>query len=286
MNDVTREYLRTGFKRWIRWIALAAVFAVACGFLANWQWNRRVQVLQVISRVNSNYNQKSVPLEQLLSKLSGFNTANQYRPVLVSGHYLTDGQLLLRNQVSDGNPGFHQLVPFALDSGRVITVDRGWVSIGQKQDLPDKEPTIQDGEIQLVGRLMPAQPADSRKAPLWQAMSITPKILNQQWSLPKGVLYTDAYLNLAVESPAPAGGYPVLATQPDITEGNHLSYAFQWVLFALLAFLAIGANIRQDIIEKRVAEEPGYVAPVRKRKKVGQADAEAEDALLTERDQV
>ncbi|MEY2946460.1 MAG: hypothetical protein RL243_1244, partial [Actinomycetota bacterium] len=41
-DSITRDYFRTGFKRWIRWIAVAVVFAIACGFLANWQWNRRV----------------------------------------------------------------------------------------------------------------------------------------------------------------------------------------------------------------------------------------------------
>ena len=51
------------------------------------------------------------------------------------------------------------------------------------------------------------------------------------------------------------------------------------MLFALLGFGAIGVNIRQDLIEKRVAEDPSYVRKP-KRKRLGDSDKEAEDALL------
>jgi cytochrome oxidase assembly protein ShyY1 len=278
VNELTRDYFRTGFRRWIRWIAIATIFAVACGFLANWQLNRRIQVVKVIARIDRNYDHTVSTLQDLVKNVSGFSVKYEYRPVLVSGHYLADKALLLRNQINDGNAGFHQLVPFAMDSGRVVVIDRGWISTGENQDLPDSIPTVPTGKIQLVGRLIHAQQPDSRKAPIGQAMSITPPVLNKQWGVKATDLYVGAYLRLAVESPSSAS-LPVLFTKPDLTEGNHLSYAFQWVLFALLGFAAIGANVRQDLIEKRTAEDSTYV-PKPRRKRLGDSDKEEEDALL------
>ena len=278
-NDITRDYFRTGFKRWIRWIAIAIVFAIACGFLANWQWNRRIQVVKVITRIDRNYNHSVEPLAKLVPTTKGFSLRYEYRPVLVTGHFDVDKQLLLRNQINDGNPGFHVLVPFVNDAGTAIVVDRGWISVGQKQDNPDFIPEVPTGPVKLVGRLIHYQQPDSRSAPRGQAMSIYPVKLNEQWHYPTGSLYRGAYLRLAVEQPK-AKSYPVLASKPEITEGNHLSYAFQWILFAVLGFAAIGANIRQDLREKRASTDPNYVPTVRKSKRVGQADNEAEDALL------
>jgi len=278
VNETTREYFRTGFKRWIRWIALAAVFAVACGFLANWQMNRRTQVVKVIARLDRNYNHSALPLEQLMPRVSGFALRYEYRPVVISGHYLTQDALLLRNQINNGNPGFDQLVPFQLDSGKVVVVNRGWLSTGSKQDLPDSIPAIVGGHVRVLGRLMHAQQPDARTAPKGQAMAIHMATLNKQWHIATDSLYRGAYLHLAAESPKSAV-LPTLTTKPDISEGNHLSYAFQWVLFAVMGFGAIAVNIRQDLREKRTAEDPTY-APKPRRKKLGDADKEAEDALL------
>ena len=278
MRNLTRDYFRTGFKRWIRWIAVACVFAVACGFLANWQLNRRVQVVKVIQRLDRNYTHSLVPLEKLVPTTSGFALRYEYRPVLIRGKYLSRDALLLRNQINDGNPGFNQLVPFQLDSGKIIVVNRGWISTGQNHDLPDSIPPIVGGQIRLVGRLIHAQQRDARTAPKGQAMSIHPETLNLEWRFASDQLYRGAYLRLAAEAPA-SSSLPVLASRPDISEGNHLSYAFQWVLFALLGFGAIGVNIRQDLREKRMAEDPTFV-PKPRRKRLGDADKEAEDALL------
>lgn len=278
MSNITRDYFRTGFRRWIRWIAVAIVFAVACGFLANWQLNRRTQVVKVIQRIDRNYNHRSVPIGALVNSVDGFALKYEYRPVLVSGHYLSEKALLLRNQINDGNPGFDQLVPFQTSEGLIVVVNRGWLPVGQTQDLPDVVPDIIGGKIQLVGRIMHAQQADHRTAPKGQAMAIHVGTLNKQWRLPESRLVSAAYLNLAVEHPT-SESLPTLSTKPDITEGNHLSYAFQWVLFALLGFGAIAVNIRQDLIEKRVAEDPSYVRKP-KRKRLGDSDKEAEDALL------
>ena len=108
-------------------------------------------------------------------------------------------------------------------------------------------------------------------------MSIYPPQLARDWGIGSSEIYQGVYVLLADDGLAVQ--LPVKATKPDITEGNHLSYTFQWILFALMAFVAIYFNIRRDIEEKRLAEDPNFV-PRPQRKRMGDDDKAVEDALL------
>ncbi|MGO7984169.1 hypothetical protein ACC691_40755, partial [Rhizobium johnstonii] len=48
------------------------------------------------------------------------------------------------------------------------------------------------------------------------------------------------------ESPEPSDTPPLAAEKPALDEGPHLSYAFQWFVFALLAFVGFGWAIVQE----------------------------------------
>ena len=44
-----------------------------------------------------------------------------------TGHYLPDRQVLARLRVIEGDPAFEVLVPFVVDGGPTVLVDRGYV---------------------------------------------------------------------------------------------------------------------------------------------------------------
>ena len=52
----------------------------------------------------------------------------------------------------------------------------------------------------------------------------------------------------------------------------------QWILFAVMAFIALVWAVRQEIRFKRMAEDPTYRPKVRK--KIGDEDKQAEDTIL------
>ena len=276
-QSITRQYFRSEFKRWLRWIALAVIFAVACGFLADWQFNRRTQVVQVINRIDRNYTHTVSSLPELVPNSAGFSLKHEYRPVEIQGRYRLDLLTLVRNRAQDGNVGYEELIPFELADGKLIVVSRGWIATSQNSGEPAAVPLPPATTTALIGRLIHAEHADGRTAPKGQVMSITPSVLAKNWGLAQDKLYRGAYLELADDGTRSKD--LVLATRPDITEGNHLSYAFQWVLFALMAFIAIAINVRRDLNEKRAAVDATYV-PKPKRKRVGDDDKAAEDALL------
>jgi cytochrome oxidase assembly protein ShyY1 len=94
--------------------------------------------------------------------------------------------------------------------------------------------------------------------------------------------YIGGYGLLASESPSVAD-MPLAYPKPLLDEGAHLSYAFQWVAFGVLAFIGLGWAIRQ---EYRLINEADPVererAKKRKRKVEarGPTDAEIEDAII------
>jgi surfeit locus 1 family protein len=165
--------------------------------------------------------------------------AGRYRRVIATGWYDGNHQLLLDNQVRDGQPGYHVLTPLRLVQGSAILVNRGWLPLGEsRRALPEVSVTTEP--LTVTGWLaQPTQPG----LRLGDAAGSDPR-----W--PRVVPYVD-YDRLAILL-----GYPlwpaVILLEPDAPAGywrdwqprfggygpeRHQGYAVQW--FALAAALVI-----------------------------------------------
>ena len=266
--------------RWLRYLAAAVVFAIACGCLSAWQFARRDEALDAMAKVENNYDGAPVALDDVLASLDAYRDSDEWKQVSMSGKYLPDEQLLARNRPLNGNPGFEVLTPLLLDDGTVFVVDRGWLPIGSKQDLPDSIPAPPAGEVTVVAHLQKNEPTlPGRSDSTGQVATIHLETFATRLDLPT---YTGAYGLLASEDPAPATT-PQLSARPELDEGSHLSYAFQWIMFAVIAFTGLGFAIRQeyrylnsDDPEEQERERQRQLKRARKAK----TDAEIEDALL------
>jgi cytochrome oxidase assembly protein ShyY1 len=269
-------------RRWLGYLAFVVVFAVACAGLAMWQLARRDEARAEIARVEANWESDPRPLAEVLPELDSFDANDKWMRVALTGHYLLDEELLARGRPLDGNPGFDQLVPFELENGRVFVVDRGWLPAGNSQDAPDTDPAPPGGPVTLVVRLKAGEPTVAgRSAPEGQVATINlPSIAK----LVDGPLYTGAYGLLDTEDPA--GARPTAVSKPVADEGPHLSYAFQWVVFGIMAFVGLGWAIRQEY-RIRNADDPEerVRAEARRRKAAAKpkTDAQIEDELLDAR---
>jgi cytochrome oxidase assembly protein ShyY1 len=261
-------------RRWLGWLAFTILFAVVCVALAQWQWARRLEAVADIRVVAANWDVAPVALDDALPAGTPLDPEREWTPVTVEGEYLLDEQLLVRNRPLSGRPGFEVLTPLLLDDGRVFVIDRGWLPSGSAQDSPDSVPAPPPGRVEVVARLKPGEPTlPGRGAPEGQIATIhLPDVADR---VEQGPLVTGAYGLLAQEDPAPAQR-PVAAMRPVADEGPHLSYTFQWYLFAILGFVGYGWSLRQ---EWRTAQGDGG-APIRTRRR--RSDADEEDALLDE----
>ncbi|MGO2659844.1 SURF1 family cytochrome oxidase biogenesis protein [Mycetocola reblochoni] len=267
--------------RWGGYLALAMVFAIVCCLLGNWQFARRAEARIEIDRILGNYDATPVPLADAMPDADSFSPDDKWLPVEVTGEYLVDEQMLVRNRPRSGTPGFEVLVPFQTTGGAVFLVDRGWLTIGNLQDTPDVVPEAPGGEITVVARLKAAEPAlAGRTAPEGQVATIeVPAILDELGH--DG--YTAAYGLLVSETPAPGGVQPALNLEPVLDEGPHLSYAVQWYIFALLGFGGLAYAARQEyrtLNEDDPAEQERARQRREKRERGPRSDADIEDALL------
>lgn len=266
--------------RWAGYLALVVVFAVACSLLSSWQLARRAEAEAAIAKIDANYDSPPVALGSLLPTLGSFEDSQEWSQVELHGDYLSDEQILVRTRPLGGNPGFEVLVPFRLDDGSVFVVDRGWVPVGNTQDAPDAVPAAPDGPVTVIARLKPGEPElPGRTAPAGQIATIELHDIAERIGEPT---YTGAYGLMVSESPAPAER-PTALPKPARDEGPHLSYAFQWVVFALLGFIGLGWAIRQEyrVVNADDPEERDRAAErERKRARRMPTDAEVEDAVL------
>lgn len=271
MNLLARSWLR-----WSAWFLLAVAFAVSCFFLADWQLDRRDQAVTKIQRMVDNYDKSSLPL-QSVSDLELENvTAFEWTPIELTGAYIPEQELLVRNRPTAGQPGFIQLVPFRATTGEVVVIERGWIPANS--DLAPAASFRPSGETKnLRARIRLGELTPNRDSPEGFATSIHLESLQEITGIE---LEQEFYLRLISEDPS-ENSYPQPLGKPLLDEGNHLSYAVQWILFALMGFFALFWAIRQEREYRRMEKDPSYVPKsMRKRK---ETDAEIEDQILESR---
>lgn len=253
-------------RRWLGYLALTVAFAVVSSMFGLWQWDRRGQAVAAMEKVDENYDREPVELGSLVGSGPVDAVANEWIPVTLEGTYLVEEEVLARTRPRSGSVGFEVLVPF--QSGDItVMISRGWVSTGDSQDFPDLIPPTPQGIVQLVGRIKPSEPLlRGRGAPEGQIASIHLASLREMTSVD---LREDFYVALGTESPRPANA-PLPTVRPELDEGPHLSYTFQWYLFAVMAFGGLWYMLRQEVRVHRGED----VARKSSR------DDEEEDALL------
>jgi len=295
-------------------VLVGVLVATACVFLGRWQWHRHEWRDAQIAIVEANYDAAPRPVVDVLPEpTSPLPDDAQWRPVTLTGRYLPEATVMLRNRPVDQNPAYHVLVPFQDSaSGAVLVVDRGWVPTGEDASQAVDVPAPPTGEVTLVVRLRTAERPSSRTASPGWVHAIAPAQVLPAGGLPERTeAFTGAYGQRVSEDPAPQV-LPAPLAEPDLDPGSHLSYAFQWWVFALGALLGLSWLARRELVDERDGvfdptrepapeppavgtglDEPGVAAgrtPVhddrqpaparrRPRRREGRAEAE-EDALI------
>jgi cytochrome oxidase assembly protein ShyY1 len=268
---VSSRNARRFHPRWFGYLAIALVFAAACVALSNWQFARRTEAATKVSLVETNYDATSKPVAQVLSAHGEFDRSTMWRPVTAQGHYLPEYATLVRNRVVNNEAGFDSLVPFLMQDGTVIVVDRGWI-VASGGDMPAGAIPLPSSDTTTVTvRLRASEPTiQGQQSTAVSIPTVNVKSLSQRWGFPT---YTALYGELVNESPA-VGESLQLAAKPELTEGNHLSYALQWIAFAIMGFVGLGWII---VRERQIAlTGPNRIA----RRRAKSRDETEEDRLI------
>ena len=222
--------------------AAAATFVAATLSLSAWQFDRAEQKRALKERY---LNLQERPAARLASVDFGEDPERlRYLRVFAHGAYGPRESLLVDNRMSGRRPGYWVLSAFHPENGEAppILVVRGWVPGGADRSQIPKPPSPSAGTIDLSGVLIP----DS--SDVLELSDTT--VAGNVWQNAKAVAMGDALgLELApmlLVSDVPIEGLEPVAVKPDFKVLNSVSYAFQWLAFALLgAGLYVGLNLKR-----------------------------------------
>jgi cytochrome oxidase assembly protein ShyY1 len=226
---------------WLR--ALAAVAALGAVFLllGSWQWDRYRAAERRAAQVRASWDRPAVPLTVLLPQVgSPLPAAEQWRAVLVEGRYRAADTVLIRNRPVAGRFGYEVLIPLERTDGTVLWVDRGWIPNGRTAAGPDSVPAPPAGRVRVLLRLRPAEPGVDRTLPPGQRARIDLPRMSAELDRPAYQAYGVLGSETAVDGAAVPVTVPVPLPRPEPDLGPHLSYAVQWVGFAVTAWIMLG----------------------------------------------
>lgn len=264
-------------RRWLVWILVAVLWGIGCFFLGQWQWNRWDSKHTAQQEVSRNYDAAPVPFSQVApTRDARLGDRLEWSQVKLTGRYLDDARVLVRNRPANGNFGYEVLVPFQQQAGGTVLVDRGWVDNGANASTSAPVPPAPRGNVTVIGWIRPTEPSLNRPQVRGSVASINPAEVTAQTKIATN---DDVYVRMRSERtasgavpPAPA---PLDKPNPGSYAGINLSYALQWWLgmVAGLAFVLLRARRehRDSLIES------GQLPPTAKRvKKVRIWDEEDE----------
>lgn len=248
--------------------------------LSMWQFSRREEARLEIDRVLTNYESPALPLTEVLPSLDSFSENDKWKPIVVTGVYLPEEQLIVRSRPREQQAGVEVLTPLLTDTGQVFIVDRGWLPANENSTDPYVLPDPPSGKVTVVARLK----ASESKIP--GRDMVENQVATVELPLIQDVLgkptYTGAYGLLESEDPPPIETAPLPALKPSLDEGAHLSYALQWIMFGVLAFIGLVWAVRNEIRIKNQDTDEGKKATETqaKRRKSQPTEEDIEDAIL------
>ncbi|MFB9309830.1 cytochrome oxidase assembly protein ShyY1 [Agromyces hippuratus] len=266
-------------RRWAGYLLLTVVFAIVCSALGAWQFNRRTEALAEVARIDANYDAAAVSVAEALPDPDAFAIDQRWQVVALSGEYLADEEVVVRNRPFEGSSGFQVITPFRLDDGTVFMVDRGWIA-QNSEGRPSDVPPPPSGHVEIEARLKAGEGRiDGRTSTGNEFATIDLEELSERVGEPS---YTAAY-GVLVQTGADADEPPLAAARPERDEGPHLSYALQWYVFALMGFVGLAWAANQE--RKALAETSGSTdaatrAARKPKQKRRDADADLEDGVL------
>ena len=228
---------------------LVIVLVVVMANLSAWQFRRLDERRAFNEQVRDRARMTPAAISELVD-LSPDDV--EWRPVVVRGTFRPDDEVTVLNRSQNNTAGIDALTPldFSADGRQfVVLVDRGFVPLSAS--FPPPAP----GEVEFLARARKSQErrlgglTDPAKGVLREVQRVDVDRLAAQMtsSDDQTVLpfYVD-YLQPLDGSDDIVAGIATVAS-PELTEGSHLSYAIQWIIFSVCAIGAWFILVRRAI---------------------------------------
>lgn len=207
--------LRT--RRWLSFTALVLIVIIAFGLLSRWQWSRAEEKKQLNA---------TMVAARAADPVAPDAARGEWTPVRATGTYDTTHEVVVRKRPQDTMNGFWIMTPLVTDSD-VLWVNRGWLRAEGNAITVPAVPPAPTGIVTVTGLWRDWQQARTTSGlPAGMISDVDPAVLPAATSL-------SGYLQLTESNPAQQGLSPILL--PEIDDSRNISYAVQWILFALVS---------------------------------------------------
>ncbi|MGA7690017.1 MAG: SURF1 family protein [Jiangellales bacterium] len=245
-----------------RWLALhVATIAAIAGTLVLGSWQMRAYAEQEerdrVAAANLAEDAPTAPIDEVAPAGRGLDVDAVSRPVSVSGRYDPSATLLLPGRELDGRTGWYVVTPLVSDDQSVTPVLRGWVA--DRFDPAVDPPT---GGVDVTGSVQ-ALESDADAAPVRpdslapdEVAALTSVALFRTYPYPPATA-RQMLLVLTGEEPSASVAperVPVAeaaASPVGVSAWRHLSYAWQWWLFAAAAVAFWVAFVRSGYRDEK-----------------------------------
>ena len=226
-------------------VVIAVLVAATCVNLGLWQLRRLDERRALNGRILDRRSATPVSIDDARGDVA----AEPYRAATARGTYDVEHEVLVYGRSLDGEAGQHVVTPLLLPSGGAILVVRGWVPF-EMQAAPVREAAPPVTEITVHGTLVPDE-GDGSDAPDADRVVRDLDVRGIASSMPYDLFPLP--LQLADQTPPQPGSLPIPVPPPALSEGPHLSYAFQWFSFAGIAVVGAAILLRRDRLPPRGA---------------------------------
>ncbi|SFT52102.1 Cytochrome oxidase assembly protein ShyY1 [Actinopolyspora lacussalsi subsp. righensis] len=235
-----RGPVRFGFllrPGWLALLLLVAVFSTLCfTVLAPWQFSRHNETQARNDAIRASMRAEPKPLRDVLPREEAPSSSTEWKRVTFTGHYLSRGETLAWQRTVLGEPAFEVLTPFRLENGGTVLVDRGFIRPVESTRAPEYA-APPEGTVRLTARIR-ANEYDAEQRSTFRhddhrwTYAINANTVERGVDIPM----RSGYFTLVSEQPGVLQAVPL----PRLESGPYLSYAMQWIIFGVMAPLALG----------------------------------------------
>jgi cytochrome oxidase assembly protein ShyY1 len=212
--------------RWIAGHVLVIVTVVAFVNLGLWQLRRFEERRTGNALITARLAAPAQPLDAVLAEADQVVDLARFRRVEVAGTFAKT-QLLTAPRSVEGRPGHQVLGVLERDGRPAVLVDRGWIPF----DRASQPPPVPEGTVAITGVARAPEPGDLGASD--QVARIAPAPIAERLDR----TLTPVYVQAADQRPRASAGTLRPTPLPELTEGNHRSYAVQWFSFAAIVLI-------------------------------------------------